>query len=529
VCGTGVAYNAKVAGFQFDFAQLTPSDEANAFNLNLQDFQVYSNSWGPSDQGFTVEGPVQVTQDALEIGVNTGRNGSGSIYIFSSGNGGQHGDSCAADGFSSNIYTIGVGSADQSGYQAYYDENCSAKMAVTYSYNSVQRTDQVATTFPGSECVKNFTGTSASAPLVTGVVLLALEVNPHLSWRDVQYLIVYTSKTSSLHGDFQTNGAGLKFNSQFGFGAINAEALVNRARYWTPVGPATTSTKEIINSNGYNSLITKTNPYTSTVSFDVGRVYLEHVVLTTTFNIIRPSSQEQCYSEESYYTSGPSVVYHNGPRRGQASIELCSPSGTCSTLLPQRGRDFVNCVGYSQWPFMSVHFWGEDPTGVWTARMNFDNDNGGGAALTYMALTLHYTSNKPVNVRATCDPACATPTGCSYGNSSIYCDECGEGYSRNVTTLECVRACAPGSCLIEGVCVFYNGTCPPSAVFQYLTVVIIVASILALVLIAVCICICICICCCCCFPAKKYSRLTFQETDEFGYVPYADSINPAVV
>lgn len=30
-----------------------------------------------------------------------------------------------------------MGSADQGGAQAYYDESCSAKMAITYSYNSV--------------------------------------------------------------------------------------------------------------------------------------------------------------------------------------------------------------------------------------------------------------------------------------------------------------------------------------------------------------------------------------------------------
>ena len=32
------------------------------------------------------------------------------------------------------------------------------------------------TTFVSDECVSNFTGTSASAPLVSGVVALALEV-----------------------------------------------------------------------------------------------------------------------------------------------------------------------------------------------------------------------------------------------------------------------------------------------------------------------------------------------------------------
>ena len=56
--------------------------------------------------------------------------------MWASGNGGLSYDSCAADGYASSIYTIAVGSADQNGKQASYDEDCAAKMAVTYSFNS---------------------------------------------------------------------------------------------------------------------------------------------------------------------------------------------------------------------------------------------------------------------------------------------------------------------------------------------------------------------------------------------------------
>ena len=65
-----------------------------------------------------------------------GRSGLGSIWVWASGNGGRNGDSCAADGYASSMYTIAVGSADANGNQAYYDENCSGKMAVTFSYSS---------------------------------------------------------------------------------------------------------------------------------------------------------------------------------------------------------------------------------------------------------------------------------------------------------------------------------------------------------------------------------------------------------
>ena len=65
-----------------------------------------------------------------------GRGGLGNIYTFASGNGGSNGDSCAADGYVNNIYTMAVGSADHTGKQAFYDEDCAAKIAVTYSFNS---------------------------------------------------------------------------------------------------------------------------------------------------------------------------------------------------------------------------------------------------------------------------------------------------------------------------------------------------------------------------------------------------------
>ena len=64
-----------------------------------------------------------------------GRNGKGNIYVWAAGNGGIRG-SCVVDGYSTSIYTIAVGAANDIGEPALYDEPCSAKMVVTYSDNS---------------------------------------------------------------------------------------------------------------------------------------------------------------------------------------------------------------------------------------------------------------------------------------------------------------------------------------------------------------------------------------------------------
>ena len=65
-----------------------------------------------------------------------GRDGKGNIYVWAAGNGGYRDDSCVADGYITSIYTIGVGAANNIGHPARYDEQCSAKMVVTFNDNS---------------------------------------------------------------------------------------------------------------------------------------------------------------------------------------------------------------------------------------------------------------------------------------------------------------------------------------------------------------------------------------------------------
>ena len=51
--------------------------------------------------------------------------------MWANGNGGED-DDCAADGYASSIYTISVGAIEVDGWPSWFDEECSAKMVVTY-------------------------------------------------------------------------------------------------------------------------------------------------------------------------------------------------------------------------------------------------------------------------------------------------------------------------------------------------------------------------------------------------------------
>jgi hypothetical protein len=62
-----------------------------------------------------------------------GRHNSGSIYVFSCGNGAHVDDSCAFDGYVNSIYTIPVASISKDGKVTGFSERCGAIMTAVYS------------------------------------------------------------------------------------------------------------------------------------------------------------------------------------------------------------------------------------------------------------------------------------------------------------------------------------------------------------------------------------------------------------
>jgi kexin len=136
VCGVGVAYNSKVAGIRILSKLITDADEAVAMNYAFQSNQIYSCSWGPPDDGRSMDAPGILIKKAMVNAVQNGRGGKGSIYVFASGNGAASDDNCNFDGYTNSIYSITVGAIDRKGLHPYYSEKCSAQLVVTYSSGS---------------------------------------------------------------------------------------------------------------------------------------------------------------------------------------------------------------------------------------------------------------------------------------------------------------------------------------------------------------------------------------------------------
>lgn len=133
VCGVGIAYDSKVAGVRILSGPISDVDEAAALNYGFHNVSIYSCSWGPPDNGQSMEGPGYLIKKAVVNGINNGRGGKGSVFVFASGNGAASEDQCNFDGYTNSIYSVTVSAIDYKGMHPYYSESCAANMIVAYS------------------------------------------------------------------------------------------------------------------------------------------------------------------------------------------------------------------------------------------------------------------------------------------------------------------------------------------------------------------------------------------------------------
>ncbi|XP_008403663.1 furin (paired basic amino acid cleaving enzyme) a isoform X2 [Poecilia reticulata] len=412
VCGIGVAYNAKIGGVRMLDGEVTDMVEAQSLSLNPQHIDIYSASWGPEDDGKTVDGPAKLAKEAFLRGVTDGRGGLGSIFVWASGNGGREKDSCNCDGYTNSIYTLSISSTTQNGNVPWYSEACSSTLATTYSSGNINE-KQIVTTDLKSKCTDSHTGTSASAPLAAGIIALALEANKNLTWRDMQHLVVQTSRPAHLlANDWRTNGVGRKVSHSYGYGLLDASAIVSQAKTWTNVGP---QRKCVI------SILTEPRNIGSHLSID--------------------KNVDACLGSDSYVTSLEHVqarltLTYN--RRGNLAIHLISPAGTRSTLLHPRPHDYSS-EGFNDWAFMTTHSWDENPSGVW--RLEIENVAGASdyGTLTQFTLVLYGTGSPSSN---SSEQPQSNNDICKTLDLSMKCIECNPGYY--LFQQGCVKECPAG-------------------------------------------------------------------------------------
>ena len=335
---SGAAPSATLAGLRLIAGPSSDQQEANALSYRRQDIDIYSNSWGPADDG-TLGSAGPLTLAALRDGVTQGRGGLGSIITWAGGNGLESDDNVNYDGYANSRYVIAVGALTDSGTQSWYSEPGAPLLVSAYSnggQSGITTTDRTgADGYGGTDYTNSFGGTSSATPLVSGIIALMLERNPNLTWRDVQHVLVRSARQNDPTGaGWATNGAGLKVNHRYGFGAVDATAAVNLAATWTNVGPEVSATSGLVTVNQAIPDGSLTN-------------------VNSTVNITQDITMEKV-----------EVVFNaTHTYRGDLRVILTSPDGTQSVLSEVHGDGDANFTG---WTFSSARHWGESSQGTWT-------------------------------------------------------------------------------------------------------------------------------------------------------------------
>ncbi len=353
----GVAPRANLVGLNA-LSSNRDGDLADALNRDLQLNFISNNSWGAPDNGFRTRADATFVR-ALENGINSGRGGKGTIFVFPAGNGGivrlANGtntfDNSNFDGYVNQRGIVTVCSTDHRGGQPSFGER-GANIWICAPTTADRRA--VSTTGLRGGYINDFNGTSAATPIVSGVVGLMLAANPALTWRDVQWILASTARKNN-PSDTSWSGSGLgRYSHKFGFGVIDANAAVNLARTWTSVG----------GSSAQRSCGSFTDNANVAIP-DASASGTPGATVSRTINVAG-CSVNQIELVEINFTA-------DHPYSADLIIRLVSPNGTVSELADLRacGSGALSAgenpcrQSYDNWRFSSVRHLGEASNGNW--------------------------------------------------------------------------------------------------------------------------------------------------------------------
>ncbi|KAL5015232.1 hypothetical protein ScPMuIL_009502 [Solemya velum] len=352
ICGVGIAHECSIGGIRLLDGKVTDHMEAKALQHENQYVDIYSASWGPTDDGATMEQPREGTVRALADGAQNGRGGKGSIFVWATGNGGDYDDDCSADGYVSNVHTLSVGSLNDRGEMPYFMEVCSSTMIVVPSGGETYPGEQngepkikVVSTDLNGKCTLTFEGTSAAAPLAAGCIALVLQANPELTWRDVQHITVEAARIPNVDDEsWKINAANYHTSHKYGFGLMDCGYMVELAQKW----------KNVPDQQICSTDLQTVNRYISSNQCEIFRIDMSQC---------HDKTGEQIDQLE--HTQINIIMDHT--RRGDVQLILKSPKGTVSEMLSPRPRD--NSKEGIEFTFTTIHNWGEDPVGTWELQV----------------------------------------------------------------------------------------------------------------------------------------------------------------
>ena len=383
--GIGVSGVAPEVGFISLVATefgATYKDYINALIRYKEQVAISNNSWGIPDGidgHFFSSDSYAIYRTTLEEGVTNGYGGKGIFYVFATGNRAHLGNN-ANYAPPARYYSVAATCAvTKDGRRASYSEKganlwvcapggeLSAGLTTTDITGMRGYNKEVG---PKGDYADDFTGTSASTPIVSGVAALMRSANPELGWRDIRLILAATAKKidtssgwfegvasydGSKSGSARYADTNTKYNHnhEYGFGLVNAQAAVSQSQNWNNVGEMVVS-----------SFQSKNIPIAEQLVPDGDPTGLSSVLKVTGLNDILDFIE---YIDIE--------IKINGKHYGNLQINLISPANKTSTLAEEHHCVYntllITCAfdPPTKVSFGSARHLGESPDGDWTLKV----------------------------------------------------------------------------------------------------------------------------------------------------------------
>ena len=405
--GTGAAPYAQIAGLRINIGSVTPADP-EASEQNYLDAYYWQSGVNPTTGAITgtagihvknhsygSDDPFSGASAAIQLAL-TRTAANGVIHVFSAGNARNEKteDANRGDSTHNNSSVLTVAALGSDGTYANYS-SYGASVFVTAPSNRSDYTGFGITTtdvtgadlgynawsgtntkgdkddlFPDTSYTSGFGGTSSSAPLISGIMALGKEANPEMDIRMAKHALVKTSTvvdegdtSVSSFGGWRTNGAGNRFNPDYGFGNINAGAFVEKVLNVGYVTEQTSVTK--------SAAVAAAIPDNDTAG------------VSRTINITAGEAAQPLEGIEVGLT-----LTHN--RAGELEATLTSPSTMVSKILYstshlEAAKQDTTKLTNTSLTFLTNAFWGENAAGNWTLNVADidDTDSTGGTWNSY--------------------------------------------------------------------------------------------------------------------------------------------------
>lgn len=247
---SGVAPGAHFASWPiFDSRDFIASDLqlAKAFGYESNQVAVQNHSWG--NAAVNQLEPSLAEQMSVSNAATMGRNGRGVVIVRSGGNNRENGGNTNDDGYPNVPHVIAVAAIRDDGRAASYSNPGACLLVGAPSGDTgfrlltttdrlgnigLNRANSIGDLGDYAYGKTGFSGTSGSAPQISGIAALLISANPSLTVRDVQQILIHSARQRDAGDpDARENGAGFAFSHNSGFGVPDAGHAVRLALSWS--------------------------------------------------------------------------------------------------------------------------------------------------------------------------------------------------------------------------------------------------------------------------------------------------------